>query len=68
MPLYNFLPTMSQRRNIEIAAQNAQQLSEIYARFWLVKRMKEYTLLRWREGIKIFYIAFNRIKALPKLR
>ncbi len=68
MPVYNFLPTISKRRNIEIAAQDAQQLPEIYARFWLVKGMKEYALLRWREGIKIFDIAFDRIKALPKLR
>ena len=68
MPLYNFLPTISQRRNIEITAQDAQQLPEIYARFWLVKGMKENALLRWREGIKIFDIAFDHIKALLKLR
>jgi hypothetical protein len=30
--------------------------------------MKENALLRWREGIKIFDIAFDHIKALLKLR
>jgi hypothetical protein len=68
MPVYNFLPTISKRRNIEIAAQDAQHLLEIYARFWLVKGMKENALLRWGEGIKIFDIAFAHLTALPKLQ